>query len=55
MSGISTHVLDTARGRPAAGIRVHLSHGGVVIGSRLTGEDGRISSLLPAGTPLQPG
>ncbi|MBV8571723.1 MAG: hydroxyisourate hydrolase [Acidobacteriaceae bacterium] len=55
MSGISTHVLDTARGRPAAGIRVHLSRGGVVIGSRLTGEDGRISSLLPAGTPLQPG
>ena len=31
---ISTHVLDTERGRPAAGVRVELYRGDELVGSR---------------------
>ena len=41
MSSISTHVLDTALGTPAAGIAVTLSCGGSVLGSGTTDADGR--------------
>jgi len=42
MSTLSTHVLDTALGRPAAGVRVTLlnSHG-AAIGSAVTDGEGR--------------
>jgi len=42
MSTLSTHVLDTALGRPAAGVRVTLlnSHG-AAIGSAVTDAEGR--------------
>jgi 5-hydroxyisourate hydrolase len=47
--GISTHVLDTTAGRPAAGLAVELSYredgGWVVLASRVTGEDGRVAGL----------
>ena len=61
MSAISTHVLDTARGRPAAGVPVvlelqtapgqweKLGAGGV------TDADGRIAALLPPGVSLRAG
>jgi 5-hydroxyisourate hydrolase len=55
MSGISTHVLDTARGKPAPGIKVHLTLAGAAIASAITGEDGRIPALLPDGSTLHPG
>ena len=54
MSGITTHVLDTSRGRPASGVPVVLevrSEGGWrEIGRALTDEDGRVRQLLPAGS-----
>ena len=43
---ISTHVLDTERGRPAAGVRVELrTAGGDLIGEGVTDADGRIPAL----------
>lgn len=55
MSAITTHVLDTSRGRPAAGVPVRLEHAGTVLGSGVTDADGRLRDLLPAGQPLAPG
>jgi 5-hydroxyisourate hydrolase len=56
MSGLSTHVLDTAVGRPAAGIAVRLEveEGGDwrELAAHATDADGRVSPLLPAGTAL---
>ncbi len=42
---ISTHVLDTARGGPAAGVRVELFRGDELVAARETDADGRISDL----------
>ena len=51
MSGITTHVLDTAEGRPAAGISVVLEYkredGWSKIASGATNQDGRVADLLP--------
>jgi 5-hydroxyisourate hydrolase len=49
---ISTHVLDTANGRPAAGVRVELFRGEEPIASAETDADGRIRELadVAAGT-----
>ena len=49
---ISTHVLDTATGRPATGVRVELFHGNELVGSGETDADGRIRELadVPPGT-----
>ena len=60
MSAITTHVLDTALGRPAAGIAVRLeqrARGGewTAIGQGETDSDGRLRSLHPEGSPLTPG
>ena len=57
MSTISTHVLDTSLGRPAAGVGVKLERvnadGGVTIaGFGTTDDDGRLRDLLPAGQLL---
>jgi 5-hydroxyisourate hydrolase len=54
MSAITTHVLDTARGRPAAGVAVALERGGTVLARGVTDADGRLRDLLPDG-PLEPG
>lgn len=45
MSTLSTHVLDTALGRPAEGIRVTLERAGDVVGSGVTDADGRVRDL----------
>ena len=45
---ISTHVLDTERGRPATGIRVELWRGEELVGSGETDADGRIRELAAA-------
>jgi 5-hydroxyisourate hydrolase len=42
---ISTHVLDTERGRPAAGVRVELWRAGELLGEGETDGDGRIREL----------
>ncbi len=55
MSAITTHVLDTARGRPAAGVAIRLERDARVLGSGATDDDGRLRDLLPAGEPLEPG
>ena len=60
MSAITTHVLDTALGRPAAGIPVRLERRGGVgeweaVGRGETDSDGRLRSLYPEGAALAAG
>ena len=51
MSGISTHILDTANGKPAQGITVRLyNDNSQLLSTRQTNADGRIPSMLPPGT-----
>lgn len=54
MSSITTHVLDTARGRPASGIPVTLqSHsiaGWQEVGRGVTNQDGRVADFLKGAT-----
>lgn len=52
---VTTHILDTALGRPARGVPVTLEYLGVdgtdavrVMGQKLTNADGRIIDLLPS-------
>ncbi|MCS5715372.1 hydroxyisourate hydrolase [Herbiconiux sp. CPCC 205716] len=56
-SHVTTHVLDSVIGRPAAGVPVVLEHhdgaAWVTIGSASTDEDGRVNSLGPVA--LEPG
>jgi 5-hydroxyisourate hydrolase len=49
---ISTHVLDTERGRPAAGVRVELYRDDDLIAAENTDADGRIADL---GGEIEPG
>jgi len=42
---VSTHVLDTERGKPALGVRVELWQGEELVGSGETDTDGRIREL----------
>jgi 5-hydroxyisourate hydrolase len=51
---ISTHVLDTERGSPAAGVRVDLYRGDEPVGSGTTDAAGRIADLSE-GQSLGPG
>jgi 5-hydroxyisourate hydrolase len=54
MSTVTTHVLDTALGRPAAGVAVRLeSAAGAVVASGVTDADGRVGALGPG--DLAPG
>lgn len=57
--GISTHILDTSIGRPAAGVAVTLEERRgpewVAIGSAESDSDGRVRSLVPAGREIEPG
>jgi 5-hydroxyisourate hydrolase len=60
MNGISTHVLDTAKGIPAQGVRVtveYVSNNGAFItaGEGVTDANGRIPQLLASGEALQAG
>jgi 5-hydroxyisourate hydrolase len=60
---ISTHVLDTARGVPAAGVRILLERlessrataAGREISRTATDAEGRVRELLPEGTVLGAG
>ncbi len=49
---LSTHVLDTAEGRPASGVRVELYQAGEILARGETNDDGRIPELAAA---LDPG
>lgn len=60
MSGITTHVLDTAAGHPAAGVAVRLEvqssgRGWVTLAERKTDADGRVRDLAAAGSKLDAG
>ncbi|HEV2765390.1 MAG TPA: hydroxyisourate hydrolase, partial [Pyrinomonadaceae bacterium] len=60
MGGITTHVLDTSRGRPADGVAVVLEirdAGGAWgrVGQGRTDADGRLKNLLPDGASLAEG
>jgi 5-hydroxyisourate hydrolase len=52
MATLSTHVLDTASGRPAPGVTVSLEKDGAVVAHGVTDADGRVAQL--AGS-LDPG
>jgi 5-hydroxyisourate hydrolase len=51
-ASVSTHVLDTGAGRPAADVAVELLRDGRTVGSGRTDADGRIAEL---GAGLEPG
>jgi 5-hydroxyisourate hydrolase len=51
MKRISTHILDTAQGKPAAGIAISLFQGDEKIGSGVTDVDGRCQNLLLESEP----
>jgi 5-hydroxyisourate hydrolase len=60
MSAITTHVLDVAHGRPAAGVAVKLerrdaSGGFIEVGHGTTDTDGRLKSLLGPGSGIVAG
>ncbi len=44
-ASLSTHVLDTATGRPASGVRIELWRAGELIASAETDLDGRVTEL----------
>ncbi len=56
MSQITIHILDTTKGKPAAGVTILLaaqrSDGWTEIGRGVTNADGRIKDLLPTDEPL---
>ena len=52
---LTTHVLDTARGRPAAGVAVILRRGGEVVAEAVTNGDGRTDAPLLEGADLVAG
>lgn len=59
MSQLTTHILDTTRGQPAAGVPVALFQQQAATWSELargtTNADGRVADLLPPGHVLPPG
>ena len=59
MSQVTTHVLDTAAGRPGRNISVMLmnkaNNDWQTIAQGVTNTDGRVSDLLPTGKTLSPG
>jgi 5-hydroxyisourate hydrolase len=59
MARVSTHVLDTARGAPAAGVRIdlHVVENGArrQVASAITNADGRTDAPLLSGDRLEPG
>ena len=60
MSGITTHVLDLAAGRPASGVQVKLEvytddRGWIALSEKLTDAEGRVKELLSPGSRLDPG
>ena len=49
MSRLTTHVLDTMHGRPAAGVSLRLLREGELVSSAITNVDGRCNSPLATG------
>lgn len=59
VSPVTTHVLDTASGKPAAALPITISilqdNKWRKLGEGATNKDGRIVDLLPCDRPLEPG
>ena len=59
MSQVTTHILDTSSGKPAAGVHVNLDHfksgSWVPLSKGETDLDGRVKNLLPLENKLSPG
>ena len=55
MSRLTTHVLDTMHGRPAAGVAVRLLRDGVALVETVTNADGRCDAPLLSGEAMQAG
>jgi 5-hydroxyisourate hydrolase len=60
MSTISTHVLNTATGKPGAAMKIVFESVGAngkktEIGRNLTNADGRVTALVPSGVTMKPG
>ncbi len=58
MGRLTTHVLDTALGRPASGLAidlVRLDSGERALGSAVTNADGRVDRALLEGSAFEPG
>ena len=59
MSQITTHILDTTKGKPAAGVAITLlqqaGDNWRELASGITNSDGRIADLLPKGKQLELG
>ena len=59
MSSITTHILDTSAGKPAAGVSVLLENKSdsdwKIIGNGTTNNDGRISNLITSEKKTTPG
>jgi len=59
MSQITTHILDTSKGKPAEGVTIHLqkqdNDNWVTLGSGKTNSDGRVTDLLKENDILEPG
>jgi 5-hydroxyisourate hydrolase len=52
MAHISTHVLDIAKGKPAAGVKVELHFAGALIATAVTNADGRTDAPLLTGDAI---
>ena len=55
MTGLTTHVLDTTLGRPAAGVTLRLMRSGETLVSTTTNADGRCDSPLLSAEAIKPG
>ena len=55
MARISTHVLDIAKGEPAAGVKVELRFAGALLATAVTNADGRTDAPLLAGDAIPVG
>jgi 5-hydroxyisourate hydrolase len=55
MARLSTHVLDTSRGKPAAGMTVRLYRDGDLLATAETDPDGRTAEPLLAGDSIPAG
>ncbi len=56
MSQLTTHILDTSKGKPAKGILITLYNSkNELLAKGITNDDGRIGDLLPADQLLEKG
>lgn len=59
MASLSTHILDTSRGRPAEGVEIRLERrdgdAWGAVGGGTTNDDGRVKELLGEGVTFGPG